>query len=308
MLTLALAMRASEGEGEPLPGVFPQLEALGAKPRRGQVTLVAAGPGAGKSALVSDWIINLIDGLKQEKLTGMYFSADTDRMTLGKRAAAGIIRCTLDEAEEWLKDNSGGIWDALESETSHVWACFDPQLTMDDIDEEIKVFAYVTGAWPEFVVVDVLMNVHGDTSDGDHTAFAEAMKHFHTRSRETNSAFFVLHHVTGNYENSDEPIPLGGILGKVTKLARLVLTLHRTQDNMLGVSVVKNSSGKADTSGWGVRTQIPWLPERSWFGKNQDDFQAMGIQSKVDDIRRIDPEGEEEDYTDWKVWGSHGTP
>ncbi len=300
MLTLALAMRASEGEGTPLPSVFPQLELLGAKPRRGQVTLVAAGPGAGKSALVSEWVIHLFDDLKQEKLTGMYFSADTDRMTLGKRAAAGIIKCTLDEAEDWLKTNEGGIWESLQDSTDHIWACFDPQLTLDDIDEEIKVFALVTGEWPEFVVVDVLMNVHGDTSDGDHTAFAEAMKHFHTRARETNSAFFVLHHVVGSFEDSKEPIPLGGILGKVTKLARLVLTLHRTQDNMLGVSVVKNSSGKADTSGWGVRTQIPWLPERSWFGKTQEDFQAMGIQSKIDEIKSIDPENDDED--DWRVW------
>lgn len=301
MLTLALAMRASEGEGEPLPGVFPQLEALGAKPRRGQVTLVAAGPGAGKSALVSEWIINLFDSTRGEKLVGMYFSADTDRMTLGKRAAAGIIKCTLDEAEQWLKDDTGGIWEALEHATDHVWACFDPQLTLDDIDEEIKTFATVTGEWPQFVVVDVLMNVHGDTSDGDHTAFAEAMKHFHTRSRETNSAFFVLHHVTGNYENSDEPIPLGGILGKVTKLARLVLTLHRTQDNMLGVSVVKNSSGKADTSGWGVKTQIPWIPERSWFGRTEEDQKLMGIQTKVSEVRIIDGESEEE-TDDWRVW------
>lgn len=291
MLTLALAMRAAESEGIPLPVVFPQLERLGAKPRRGQVTLVGAGPGGGKSALISEWVINLTEG--NRKLQGMYFSADTDRMTLGKRAAAGVLGCTLDETETYLKTNEHQIWDKLEEATSHIWMCFDPGLTLDDIEAEIMTYAVVNGAWPEFVIIDVLMNVQGENSDGDHTAFAEAMKWFHQMARETNSAFFVLHHVTGPYENGDEPIPLGGILGKVTKLARLVLTLHRTSPNMLGVSVVKNSSGPASAAGWTVRTDIPWIPERSWFGRD----------ITVEETPEIEAEDQDPD-DDWKVWGS----
>jgi KaiC/GvpD/RAD55 family RecA-like ATPase len=297
-------MRATEGEGEPLPVVFPQLEELGAKPRRGQVTLIAAGPGGGKSAMTSEWVIELFDQTKGQKLSGMYFSADTDRMTLGKRAAAGIIGCNLNEAEEWLKDDQFGIWEALEEATSHIWTCFDASLTLDDIEAEVKAYAFVTGQWPDFVVVDVLMNVSGDNSDGDHVAFAEAMKYFHGMSRETNSAFFVLHHVTGPYENGAEPIPLGGILGKVTKLARLVLTLHRMDDGILGVSVVKNSSGPADTSGWKVRAKIPWDPSRSWFGRTKADISAMSTTKAIDVINDIEPEDEQ--VAQWHEWSRYG--
>lgn len=304
MLTLALAMRASGEEGAPLPMVFPQLEAIGAKPRRGAVTLVCAAPGGGKSAWMSEYVINLFDPERGEKLRGMYFSADTDRMTLGKRAAAGIIQCTTDEAEEWLKTDENNIWEQMDLATNHIWTCFDAGLKVDDIDDEIMSYAYVNGEWPEFIVIDVLMNVQGNSTSGDHTAFAETMEWLHQLARQSGAAVFVLHHVVGQYEDGDIPIPLSGVLGKVTKFARLILTFFKPDDTTLGVVVVKNTSGFMDAKAqnFAMMPKIPWMPVRSWFGRTPEDIKNMETTKIVDSIRDMGDE-DEDNWTAWKVLG-----
>jgi KaiC/GvpD/RAD55 family RecA-like ATPase len=300
LLTLALAMKASGEEGQPLPVVFPQLEEIGAKPRRGSITLVCAAPGGGKSAWMSEYAINL--ALGETKLRGMYFSADTDRMTLGKRAAAGILQCTTDEAEEWLKDRDHEIWDKMDQATNHIWTCFDAGLTLTDIEQEIQAYAYVNGEYPEFIVVDVLMNVQGTATSGDHVAFAETMEWLHMLARETGSAVFVLHHVTGMYEDGDTPIPLTGVLGKVTKFARLVLTLWRPDANTLGFVVAKNTSGFMDpkAQNYQMMPKVPWYPERSWFGRDADSIRNLSSVRMVDSI--IATDDPEDDWDAWSKW------
>lgn len=296
MLTLPLAMRDDQGGGEPLPPIYKHLEAIGAKARRGQITMIAAIPGGAKSLLMLDWVLNF----KNVGLNGMYFSPDTDRMTLGKRAVADLLEVEIDEAEELLANRDPEAWGILEEKTNHVWCSFDPNLTLDDIEQEMVAYALTNGCWPDFVVIDVLMNVQGDSgASGDHTAFAEAMEYFHGTARNTGAAFFVLHHVTGQYESQpDTPIPMGGILGKVTKLARLILTLHRPASDKLGVSVVKNTSGKADTSGWNVRTVIPFDPARSWFSK---DFAPPPPPSTWTPSSVVD-DAEDEEENEWGKW------
>lgn len=305
MLTLPLAMRADNGGGEPLPPVYAYLESIGAKARRGQITMVAAIPGGAKSLLMLDWVLDL--GNKDQY--GMYFSPDTDRMTLGKRAVADLMQIEIDAAERLLDEKDAAAWQILEDKTSHMWCSFDPNLTLEDIEQEMICYALTNGRWPDFVVIDVLMNVQGDSgATGDHTAFAEAMEYFHGTARNTGAAFFVLHHVTGEWESRpDTPIPMGGILGKVTKLARLILTLHRPPPgDRLGVSVVKNTSGKADTAGWNVRTTIPFDPACSYFMK---DFpkQEESSWSPTGILGDQDNEIEEEDeLSDWDRWNSGG--
>ena len=58
----------------------------------------------------------------------------------------------------------------------------------------------------------------------------------------------VLHHATGEYENGDKPIPLGGIEYKAGKLPDLCLTLTREETEMR-VAPVKNRGGYADATG-----------------------------------------------------------
>lgn len=249
---------------------------------------------------MSEYAINLLDTTTGRKLRGMYLSADTDRMTLGKRAAAGILQVTTEEAEEWLHDKNHMIWAQMDAATNHIWTSFDAGLTVSDIDQEVETYAYVNGEWPEFIIVDVLMNVQGSTTSGDHVAFAETLEWLHMLGRQTGAAIFVLHHVTGTFEDGDQPIPLSGVLGKVTKFARLVLTLFRPDEHTLGVVVVKNSSGFMDpkAQNWQMMPRIPWVPERSWFGRDVRELREYVEQQKFVPV----PEEDEDEEDDWGTW------
>lgn len=252
MKTLALALQTSEDVGTALPSVFPSLEKMGVKHRRGQLSLIAAGPGTGKSALAA--FIAAKMGYGEFNETGvptLYFSADTDKRTLGNRIAAAVTRFTVDEAEELLFKKNENVLKMLNDYTNHIWFDWNAGPNLNDIEDEIEAFAHVNGDWPHLIIVDNLKNIWVETSGegGEHIRYDRVLDYLHELAALTNAHVMVLHHVTGYYENGDEPIPLSGILGKVSKPFRLILTLHKPNENQIGLSVVKNSSGKMDPKG-----------------------------------------------------------
>ena len=252
MQTLSLAMRNSEEEGVALPSVFPSLEKIGAKFRRAQLSLIAAAPGGGKSAFATYEVIKAAYGeYEEEPVPTLYFSADTDKKTLGNRIAASITRYTVDEAERLLLGNNERIWELLDNNTSHIWFCWDRAPNFDAIEQEVEAFAHVMGDWPHKIVIDNLKNIWPEDSGdgGEHIRYDRTLDYLHELAGITGAHIMVLHHVTGYYETGNIPIPLSGILGKVTKPFRLILTLHRAWDNMLGICVVKNTSGRASPDG-----------------------------------------------------------
>lgn len=264
MQTLSLSLSARGSEGEALPPVLHQLETLGARFRRGQVSLVAGAPGGGKSAIATHVAVNLDYTGQGDMVPGIYFSCDSDRMTLGTRVVAGVANIHLSAAESWIKEDSQELREILADSTEHIWWCWNPAPTARDIVDEIECYAYILGDWPHWVIIDNLMNMAGGGGD-DGQALGAAIDAGHQISRETGAAVIFLHHVTGQYEDGDTPIPLSGLRFKVGKVPRLILTLHKPQDNILAVSVVKNSTGRAEANG-SFMTMIPWIPEKSWFG------------------------------------------
>lgn len=268
MLTLSLAMRAKGAEGEPIPDVFPQLANIGAHARRGQLSMVVGPPGSGKTALVSDWIVNADYTGMGHKPSVLYFSADSDRMTVGRRVAAGVTGYHQETIEEYLNNNKYNVWQILEEKTSHIWYNFDSSLTTDDIHAEVWAYAYVNGAWPEIIVVDNLMNVKGDDGKvGEHATYAQTAQWLSDLARESGAAVILLHHSTGEYADASKPLPLSAVLGKCDKPQRLILTINRPSPDVMSVSVVKNSNGPADASGWQVKADIRCDLGRMWFAK-----------------------------------------
>ncbi len=164
MQTLAISLQNRGREGEPLPPVFPQLERMGAKPRRGQVTMVAGAPGGGKSAFMSFYALHLDYTGYGDKVPGLYFSADSDMMTFGKAALASIMGIHVNKAEALLDANDPTAWAKLEDAASHLWVSFQAAPSPRDIREEVDAFAYAYGDYPAFIVVDNLMDV--DASGG----------------------------------------------------------------------------------------------------------------------------------------------
>jgi hypothetical protein len=250
--TIGLALRVSEDVGTALPDVFPTLGKMGARFRRGQLSLIAGGPGTGKSAVATFIATNAGYGEYNEVgVPTLYFSADTDKRTLGNRVAASVTHHTVDEAEDLLLAGNKSIMKMLDDATGHVWFNWNNGPNLDDIEDEIEAFAHVNGDWPHLIVIDNLKNIWVDSSGegGEHIRYDRVLDYLHELAGLTNAHIMVLHHVTGYYENGDEPIPLSGILGKVSKPFRLIITLHRPNENQIGLSIVKNSSGKMDPRG-----------------------------------------------------------
>lgn len=252
MQTIGLALRGAEDVGLALPSVFPSLEQMGAKFRRGQLSLIAGGPGTGKSAIASYIAVNSGYGEYGEVgVPTLYFSADTDKRTLGNRIAASVTHETVDDSEDLLLQKHPGFLKMLDDATNHIWFCWNPSPNLSDIQDEVEAFAHVTGEWPHLIVLDNLKNVWVDSSGdgGEHVRYDRVLDFMHEVAGMTNAHVMVLHHVVGPYEDGDKPIPLSGILGKVTKPFRLILTLFRPTEGQLGLSIVKNSTGKMDQTG-----------------------------------------------------------
>lgn len=241
---------------------------MGAHIRRGQVTMVAGAPGGGKTALISHWARHVDWTGQGDGVAGIYFSADSDKMTFGKAAVANALNIHVNEAEKMLEAKDPKAFSALSKATDHMWITFQAAPSPRDIREEVDAFAYAYGDWPAWIVVDNLMDVDASGGGDDERSSQDAVIDFLKQlGRETQAAIVINLHVVGKYENGNEPIPLNGLMNKVSKRARLVLTLYQDEGmpNVLFVSVVKNSGGPKNTNG-SFAAMVPWMPEMAWMG------------------------------------------
>lgn len=246
MQTLSLAMEASPDEGKALPSPFKSFPEFGINFRRGQVSLIAAASGGGKSALATHIAVH-----SNPKIPTLYCSADTDKVTLGTRIAASILNKSVVSVESAIRRGDDETRQTVKNNLSHVWFYWDSAPSLQDIEDELEAYALVTGAWPHLIVIDNLINIDSEGEAG-HVQKDACMHYLQQLANLTNAHVMVLHHVTGAYEDGLQPIPKSGLLDKVAKRPRLVLTLYRLPEDpehLLGVRVVKNSSGRMDPSG-----------------------------------------------------------
>ena len=265
MTSLTLAMRSERDRGLPLPPVFNGLKNHQAFFRRGQVSLIAAAGGGGKSAIATH--IALFQDYSQGEgcfVPTMYFSADSDESTLGDRATAAVVGKDTSTVHRLLKSDDKETWDAQAAATGHIWINFNPCPSVDDIQDDLEAYAYAYGEFPHLIVIDNLMNVDSGATLETGSLHA-AMDAFNIIARECNAHVMVLHHVVGEYSDGDKIIPRSGILGKLDKVPRLILTLWKPADDMLGIAIVKNSNGPQSPTGM-INFEIPWLAARSWMG------------------------------------------
>lgn len=105
--------------GEPIYSPFTRLTSEKQHIRRGQLALIAGGPGTGKSAITQALLQRGDD--RGNKNTCLYHSADSDSGTMFKRAAAIATGYTLDEIEAILdKGDAAGLEAFVNSATSHM--------------------------------------------------------------------------------------------------------------------------------------------------------------------------------------------
>ncbi len=261
--TLARAMRAGSNDGAALPAyVFKTWEIQRAKFRSGQVVLFAAAPGGGKSALVSYIAYKL-------GLPTLYFSADTDKMTLGTRVAASITGYPTHLIEDEIVGGNGELWlNKVDEATQHIWFTWDASPTTDDLDDEIQAYAVVNGRYPAVIVIDNLKDVNATFASGgeDWSRYDQSIQYLREVAQQTGACVVVLHHVTKKHDDGNVPIPLSGILGACGKTPRLIFTLYNKRPGVMGVCIVKNTAGPADAEG-NLQMELFFTKETMAFGE-----------------------------------------
>lgn len=249
MRSLVQGKHQTGDSGEPLFTPFQQLDEARIAFRKGHLTLVAAAPGAGKSA----WVFyTLIIGYFRKALNRvLYFSADTDAALMFKRAAQVLTGWTAGYIEECMADErAADIEEIVRAGTSHISMDYNTYPTGDDVRDQVNAYYEVYGVFPDVIVMDNLKNLRLEDSgrNGEFDELEGNCEFLQLIARDTGAAVITLHHVIGDYESGDKPIPLGGIRGKVTKTPESVFTLFRDPQHLY-VSAVKNRDGGGDPSG-----------------------------------------------------------
>jgi hypothetical protein len=245
-VTLTRAMRASAGAGEPLPTVFKTLSDNTIYFRKAQQTLIAAAPGVGKS------LVSLTVAMRC-KVPTYYFSADSDESVMYIRAAAMLTGWSTQDIEHQIRIGNVETIDAKLNGHDHIRFNFDPNPSMDDVDEELQAFAAMYGEYPKLIVMDNVRNVFDP--DGEKGTVDGVIDFLNERAKETRACVIGLHHVTGAYDDGITPVPLSGLMGKVSKVPATIITLNRNPQldyngaQAMNLSPVKNRGGKADPSG-----------------------------------------------------------
>ena len=241
------SMNTKGQAGDPLPEVYHALSEKGAHFLRGQLTLICAGPGCGKSA----FILNLA---VKSGVPTMYFSADSDSYTQVSRMISVRTSMSMSESSELVRNKDiSSVADKLDMPIRFNYSA---SPTIKDIELTMAAYAEVYEAYPALVVIDNITNVRsGGANDEDPFAGLEALlEYLHDMARRTGAAVVGLHHVTGGFNDSATPIPLSGIKGQIGRVPEMILTMHKIAEgygsDSLRVSTVKNRAGRADPSGY----------------------------------------------------------
>jgi hypothetical protein len=238
VLTLSQTLGRADS-GEPLPTVFPALERRTIRPRRGQVTMVAGQPNAGKSMFALNY------ALKLDEPT-LYFSADSDEATQVTRAAAVVTGHRIRDVEDALMNGGQGYYEDELAGLRNFRMDFASNPTLDEIELTLLAYEEMYGRFPGVIVVDNLINVVAE-HDNEKKAFMEIQKVFKYICRETGASIFLLHHCSESEGKPYHPPKRKTIQQKVTEIPELILTVaYNPMTNQFGIAGVKNRNGKAD--------------------------------------------------------------
>lgn len=228
--------------------MFKSLATEGVHFRRGQLTLIAAAPGVGKSVLALTLAL-------RSGAPGYYASADTDAFTMYLRAGAMFTGWSTVDIENAVKHENTHHVDVLLESKNNVRMDFAGRIDVESLEDDLKAYATTYGEWPHFIIVDNISNM--DMDGEGYQALEMACDYLHELGRTTGAAIIALHHVTGEYDDGIKPVPLSGLRGKISKVPEMILTLYRNaESSRLFVCPVKNRTGRNDSS---AQWQIPLM-------------------------------------------------
>lgn len=201
------------------------------------MSLLVAAPGGGKSILALLYAI-------ETNVPSLFFSADTDLVTMATRAGSAVLGWPQETVEKAL--DSPEVTGALKS-IDHIKWCDQSQPTIQDIYLEVKAYLEVMGECPKLIVVDNLVDVQADGSVEGWSATRWNVDQLKKLARESQAHVLTLAHATGKYEDGTEPIPLSGLEYKPGKNVEMVLTMYWSEGE-LRICPVKNRGGESSAS------------------------------------------------------------
>ena len=208
--------------------------------RRGEVSMIAGPPGAGKSTVA------LAIAMQAQGPT-LYASADSHEATMAIRSLSMCTGIQQSVIEERIQSDPAWAAAMLKENASHIRWMFDASPTLADLEDEINVYRELMGENPSLVVVDNAVDVTHDSGD-EFSSLRSLMREVKWWSRDTGAAFLILHHTSEGYEGYPCP-PRSALHGKIAQVPSLVVTLSSNQPNMMAAAAVKNRYGPADGSG-----------------------------------------------------------
>ena len=256
---LSRVVKRPDKSGVPITHDLTGLTASGVEIRRGELTMVAAAPGQGKSSFA----------LKVALTCGeptLYVSADTNSRTQAVRALSMLTGRRQDDMDAALDAN--GDWCSLElHRAGHLRWAFESSPSMDDIELEILAFIESHGQPPSLLVVDNASDVTMESVGDEWATLRELMRSLKWFARHYNMAVLALHHTSEAYAGNPCP-PRSSVQGKVNAVPALILTLASTV-GWMAVCPVKNRSGWADPSGERA-IMLDWEPETMFLADRAD--------------------------------------
>ena len=246
MKQLHRAVRQNRMGGRPLPSVFQAFADEKILFRRSEVSMLAGPAGAGKSLLA------LWHGLvwaRDHSLHGLYLSADSAELGQAARALAmHANNLTVTEAETLLKRADKWAVEQMQELRNLAWS-FDDDLTYENIAEEVEAYVELWGTPPDFIIVDNLTDVEGQSED-EWATQRRALKALVQLARSTDAMVLVLHHTTEDPKYQGDPCPpRNAIMGRCAQKPALILTTA-DKGKSRPVACVKNRFGWSDKGGY----------------------------------------------------------
>jgi hypothetical protein len=288
MYSIVQARRIRGNAGDPLPTVFKSFDDFKITFRRGQLCLICAGPGTGKSALALTQAV-------RSRVPTLYMSADSDAFTQVSRAFSINTGLTMDETEKYARGEPvlpSTMEKAQDLGKIPIRFNFLAAPTLGNIERSMEAFDELYGEYPALTVVDNITNVRNGTEDNAENPFGGLevfLDYANEMARETQSCVIGLHHVNGPYNDQNKPIPLSGVKGQIGRVPQMILTLFRSGPGTVGVSPVKLRGAKFDPSGE-YYTELDFDGSTMTF-KDQDSGAPVAIPGMSD---TVDPFGAED--------------
>lgn len=212
------------------------------RPRGGNVGVIIAAPGVGKTTLGLNWV-------NQTNARTLYCSADTNPADVTAQLASMvtghdrvIVEKRLEANDEWKKEYANAVYRS----NPNLVVDFDPSPSTRSIWEKSVALTELWAATPEVVVIDTASNI--EMSDrGDNAEWQRVWLACKDLARNLNSFVLLMHHVRQGEAASGRLAPemSDGLWGS-NKFPEFVLGLHTASPTELVVTVRKNRSGKKD--------------------------------------------------------------